>query len=168
MSSTCGRANTKTEPLRASMTGALSHSILKQWDFWENWPIQWNRFRLWTVSWLSLWEIRQRNKKPLPLLFLRRLLTQSSPVEAEYPKAKCVSMSSLKRAFPQKRTPTSWKTNTVGAALIRSSSVQALTNSTTEKVSQFQKVSEATSRTLLFLGLRWKSVSETLSVWTDT
>ena len=40
---------------------------------------------------------------------------------------------------------------------------QALTNSTTEKVSQFQKVSEATSRTLHFLGLRWKSVSETLS-----
>lgn len=28
--STCGRANTKTEPLRASTTGALSHSILKQ------------------------------------------------------------------------------------------------------------------------------------------
>lgn len=28
--STCGRANTKTEPLRASMTGVLSHSILKQ------------------------------------------------------------------------------------------------------------------------------------------
>lgn len=60
------------------------------------------------------------------------------------------------------------KTNTVGAALTLSSSVQALTNSTTEKVSQFQKVSEVTSRTLRFLGLRWKSVSETLSVWTDT
>ena len=39
---------------------------------------------------------------------------------------------------------------------------------TKRKVSQFQKVSEATSRTLRFLGLRLKSVSETLSEWTDT
>lgn len=31
-----------------------------------------------------------------------------------------------------------------------------------------KNLSEATSRTLHFLGLRWKSVSETLSKWTDT
>ena len=46
-------------------------------------------------------------QKTSAFTFSQEIIDAVLTVEAEFPRVKCVSMSSLKRAFPQKRTPTS-------------------------------------------------------------